>query len=40
MFSPLISLKYLSTERRSAPEKSSVIGVPLYCFSAPPAMTC
>jgi hypothetical protein len=40
MLSPLISLKYRSTDRRSAPEKSSVIGLPRYCFSPVAVITC
>src|SRR5215208_2826218 len=33
MFNPLISLKYRSTNRRSVPEKSREIGLPVYLFS-------
>jgi hypothetical protein len=39
MLSPLISWKCLSTVRRSAPEKSSVIGVPVYFLSVVPEST-
>src|SRR5438045_485332 len=39
MLSPLISWKYFSTVRRSAPEKSRVIGLPVYFFSLAPERT-
>src|SRR6476620_2538987 len=39
MLSPLISWKYLRTVRRYAPEKSSVIGLPVYVSSVAPDRT-